>query len=132
MRRTLLVAAIALCFVSTARAADDAAAARAIVDEAIKALGGSDQLAKMKSVGWKSKSKLTLNEDMADLSEDWFAKAGEKYHIDVTATINGNNVSAAVVINSDKGWVKVKDKTNEFPKPAQNAIRQVFRSGRIV
>jgi hypothetical protein len=132
MRKTLLVAAIAACLVSTARAADDQAAARAIVDDAIKALGGADQLAKMKSVTWKSKSKLAFNEVMADLSEDWFVKGGEKYHIDVTAAINGNNVNAAVVINSDKGWVKVKDKTNEFPKPAQNAIRQVMRSGRLV
>jgi hypothetical protein len=132
-RRAIILSGIVLwCLTSSARSADDQVVARKIVDQAVKALGGAEQLAKMKSLAWKSKSKLTFGDAMADLNEDWFAKGVGKFHVDVTATINGNNVNGTVVISGDKGWIKARDKTNEVPKEAQNAIRQVFRSGRLV
>jgi hypothetical protein len=129
----LVAVALVLVFAARGRADEDGAkAARATIDKAVKALGG-DNLAKMKSATWKMKGKITPNADVVvTTSEDWSFKGMDKIRVDVSATVNGNNVGGTLVINGAKAWGKGPDKTNEVPKDAAAAIYNVMRAGRIV
>lgn len=133
MSRTVLALGLGLILAVPAFAADDEQkAAREILDKAIKAMGGAEPVGKMKSLTWKAKAKISINEAEVTTDEDWSAKNLDRYRIDVNLTIGGNNVTGSLVINGDKGWSKANDKTNELPKGLATGFQNIFRAGRLI
>ena len=133
MSRSVLVLSLALIIAAPALAAEEEQkAAREILDKAIKAMGGAEPVGKMKSLTWKAKAKISINEVEITTNEDWSARNIDKYRIEVNLTINGNNVSGTMVLNGDKGWSKVKDKTNDLPKGQPAVFQHIFRPGRLM
>jgi hypothetical protein len=134
MSRTVLALGLGLILAAPVSAADDEQkAAREILDKAIKAMGGAEPVAKMKSLTWKAKAKVSINEVEVTTTEDWSAKNLDKYRIDVSLTINNtNNITGALIINGDKGWSKANDKINDLPKGLATGFQNIFRSGRLM
>lgn len=133
MSRTVLVLGLGLILTVPVTAADDEQkAAREILDKAIKAMGGAEPVARMKSLTWKAKAKISINEAEVTTTEDWSAKNLDRYRVDVNLTIGGNNVIGTLVINGDKGWGKANDKTNELEKGLATGFQNIFRSGRLI
>jgi hypothetical protein len=133
MSRSVLV--LGLCLVISAplsAAEEEQKAAQATIDRAIKAMGGAEAVGKMKSLTWKAKAKVSVNEVEVTTSEDWSAKGIDKYHVDFNITINSNNVDGSMILNGDKGWSKVKGRVNELPKGLPAGFQHIFRSGRLI
>jgi hypothetical protein len=105
MRRTnAIIVAVAVLAVTCGAARADDPKAKAILDRAIKALGGEEKLAKIDAFSWKAKVR--------------FGPAGQE--MDAEAIFKGiDHMRRAygvnlVVLAGDKGWRKVRGATREL------------------
>jgi len=109
----------------TARADD--AAATAVLDKAIKALGGQEKLAKAEAVTWKGKGKLTINDNENNISTHATIKGLDHYRGEFEGEFNGNAIKGVTVLAGDKGWRKFGDDANEMDADAlANEKRTVY------
>jgi hypothetical protein len=106
--------------------------AQAVIDHAVKAMGGAEAVGRMKSLTWKAKARITVNEVDATSTEDWSARGFDKYHADITLTLNDNTISGTLVVAGDKGWSKANDRTTELPKGLAPGLLRIFRTGRLM
>jgi hypothetical protein len=107
---------VALIGVNAGRA-DDQAAARAVVDKAIMAMGGEANLAKIKAATFKGKGKFYgLGGEGLDYTGDWAFQGIKQMRVLVDLDFMGQKVSQTVVLNSDKGWIKTGAMAAEMDK----------------
>ena len=85
--------------------------ATAVLDKAIKALGGEEKLGKAAGFTWKTKGTLTFNGSDNEMSGQETMAPPDRFRADVDGEFNGNKVKIAVVLNGDKGWRKINDET---------------------
>jgi hypothetical protein len=87
--------------------------AKAVVDKALKAIGGEAKLAKFKAGTWKAK--VTASEGGIDLiiTTDGAWQGLNKYHINAEATRDGRTQAILYIINGEKGWIKRKEAVDE-------------------
>jgi hypothetical protein len=85
-------------------AADDDA--KAVVDKAVKALGGADKLGAAKIVSWKTKGKIHRNDSDNEFTSKVIAQGVERFRQEFNGEFNGNPVKGVTVLDGDKGWRK--------------------------
>jgi hypothetical protein len=103
----LLWLPLTVCLASTLARADDAADARAVLDKAIKALGGADQLAKHPAVTWKSSGTITANDMKIAINDQWSAQGFDRFRWEFEVTIDGRALNGLIVIKGAEGWLKI-------------------------
>jgi outer membrane lipoprotein-sorting protein len=87
--------------------------AKAVVDKALKALGGEAKLAKFKAGTWKANmTALEGGKDLA-ITTDGSWQGLNQYHINAEATRDGRTFAVSFIINGDKGWAKRKEAVDE-------------------
>jgi hypothetical protein len=114
--RSLVCGSLMVCLHLTCAAvarADEKDEAKAVIDKALKAMGGEAKVAKLKAGTWKAT--LTASEGGNDVSvvSDGTWQGKDQYHINGEATFGGRTESAMFVINGDKGWGKHNDRVDE-------------------
>ncbi len=103
------VGILALVF-TTAVKADDADQARAIVDKAIKAMGGQEKLAKFKTQTWQMKGTYYgMGGDGLPFTANYAVSLPDKFRFEVHGFM-------IVVLNGDQGWRQMNGETQEFTK----------------
>jgi hypothetical protein len=95
--------------------ADDQADAKAVVDKALKAMGGEDKVAKFKSGTWKGKASAQEGGNEIVLTNEGTWQGTDRLRIDAEITVAGKTDKVMAVINGDKGWVKARDMVREAP-----------------
>jgi hypothetical protein len=103
--------------------ADDDAAAKEVLEKAIKAIGPEEKIAKLKAVTIKFKGKLhQMGMDMPFTGE-LVSQGADQNKVQVDVDINGQKFTVIQILNRDKGWTKVgdmlMDMTEEQVKEAQ-------------
>ncbi|HJZ92219.1 MAG TPA: hypothetical protein VKE40_15190 [Gemmataceae bacterium] len=111
-----LVTAIVCALASPARADDKDVTA--VLDKAIKALGGEEKLAAAKAVTWKSKGKLRRKDQDSDFTIQMTFDGLDKVHQEFEGEFGGNKVKGVAVQNGDKGWRVFGDMKTELDKDA--------------
>jgi hypothetical protein len=98
-----LLAALVLIVAGPARA-EDAKDAKAVIDKAIKALGGEEKLAKaLKGCTWKNKGTLSIMGSDNEIStENTLAGLG-KYRSKFMGEFGGNKIEGVSVLDGEKG-----------------------------
>jgi hypothetical protein len=137
MRRILscsLVVALALVWAPGARADEkdekDAKAAREIIEKAIKANGGAENLDKYLGHTMKLKGKVNVMGQEVDFTGDWAVQYPDKMRNDIEVSVGGMNFKITQVINKDKGWIKVGDMdTMDMPKEMLEEAGQEMHAG---
>jgi hypothetical protein len=128
----LSVLAAGLMLGAGAGNADEQADVKALLDKAIKAMGGQAKLAKLGAAAVKAK--LTGSPDGKDiiLDLDGIWQGMSQYRIDADVQEGGNNFKVLLVFNSDKGWIK-RDNNNpkDVPEGALPFIQNIFYAGRM-
>ena len=104
-----LLVALAMAGGRSARADDKDATA--VVDKAIKALGGEEKLGKAAGFTWKFKGVMTLNGSDNELTGQSTIAAPDRYKTDIDGEFNGTKVKLAHVVSGDKCWVRFGDTT---------------------
>jgi len=104
MRRLLIPCALVLALAALGRA-DDAADAKAVVEKAIQARGGADNLAKYKADVLKVKGAVHVSGLDIDFTGEISFQQPDKSRAVIEGTVMGTNFKSTRVVNGDKGWI---------------------------
>ena len=96
--------------------ADNADAARAVLDKAIHAMGGEAQLGKLKASSLKMKGDLQSQGAKVPFSGDVQTQGADQHKVVIEAVFGGQKLVIVQVLNRDRGWVKINDTTIEMDK----------------
>jgi hypothetical protein len=131
MRRAAWVV-VAACLVPAARA-DDAGDARAVLDRAVKAMGGPDKLARCQAVTWKGKGAVRIDAVTVTFTDELSAQGLGRYHWQVAAEANGRAIGLLIVLKGDKGWLKPDNAAaaGDLPKQLLPLFRADLRAVRL-
>jgi hypothetical protein len=127
----MTVLAVGLLLATGPTRADEEADAKALLNKAMKAMGGQAKLAKLSTCSVKGR--LTGSPDGEEIAVDfdgvWQGK--DQYRTDLQVQVGGNNFKGALVINGDKGWLKKGDNTEDAPDGVAAFIQNIFYAGRM-
>jgi hypothetical protein len=104
MKRFVGAMIVTVLLAGAARAADDDKEAKAILDKAIKALGGEDKLAAVKAASWKYKGKITFGGQDNDFTGLSVVQGMDHFRQEFEGEFGGNKLKGVLVVNGDKGW----------------------------
>jgi hypothetical protein len=96
--------------------AEDANDAKAILDKAIKALGGEEKLSTVHAASWKSKGKITFGGMDSDFTMEVTVQGLDHLRQVFEGEFGGNKVKGILVLKGDKGWRKFGDQGMELDK----------------
>src|SRR5262245_30797593 len=108
----LLATILVSTLVSPARA--DEPTPNAVLDKAIKALGGEEKLKKAEIATWKSKGTITFNGNGNDFNRQATIQGLDHYRSEFEGEFGGNEVKGVTVLSGDKGWRKFGDNFMEM------------------
>lgn len=113
--------------------ADEDKDARALLDRAIKAMGGEKVLAAEGSLSGRSKGSVVLNNVTMPASNEWTVQGTDRLLWKTEVTLNDKPVKVTVGLSGGKAWVQGGDaKANDAPKEYQKPLVQAFAALRIV
>jgi hypothetical protein len=119
MKRTLgTVLAVVLLTVLGSPARADDKEANAILDKAIKALGGEEKLSKAKAFSWKAKGTITFMGSDNEFTSQATAAGLDRYRSEFEGDFGGNKVKGLTVLNGDKGYRKFGEMGGEMNEQA--------------
>jgi hypothetical protein len=84
--------------------AADASDANAVLDKAIKALGGDEKLSKVKAATWKTKGTITFGGNDNEVTSQWTVQGLDHARQEFEGNFGGNMVKGVTVLAGDKGW----------------------------
>jgi hypothetical protein len=113
----VIMAAFALSLAGSARAADDKDA-KAVLDKAIKALGGEEKLAKVKGYTAKAKGKLSFGDTDNEFTSETTVQGIDHFRNEFEGEFGGNKVKGVVILAGDKGWRQFGDDKMDMDKDA--------------
>jgi hypothetical protein len=122
----MLAAMCALSLGGRVGAADDKDC-RAVLDKAIKALGGEENLSKVKAAHWKTKGKITFNGEDHEFTGKTTMQGMEYYRSEFEGEFGGNKIKGVTVLAKNKGWRQFGSETMELDENALvNEKRNVY------
>jgi len=99
----------------------------AVIDKAIKALGGEEKLGSVKGATWKAKGTITIGGDDNKFTSQTTVQGHDRFRSEFEGEIMGNKISGLTILDGDKGWRKFNDMVSEFDKDAvANEKRTVY------
>jgi hypothetical protein len=115
--------ATAVVFVGFGPARADDQDPKAIVDKAIKAVGGEEKLGKVDAFSWKGKGTITFNDNENEFTTELTFKGLDRYRRE----FGNDQFNGVVVLDGAKGWRKIGDNSNELEGDAlANEKRAVY------
>ncbi len=115
-RHAVLAFGFVLAAIGPARADDDAKAAQALVDKAIKAHGGADVLAKFPGMVAKFKGKFHGMGEAISMTGEISSQGADQFKMEVEVEAGGQTFRIVNVLNGNKGWTRIGDNTMDLDK----------------
>jgi hypothetical protein len=107
--------------------AADVKDANAILDKAIKALGGEEKLSKVKTATWRGKGTITIMGNDSEIITQTTVQGLDHFRQEFELEFGGNKVKGVTVLAGDKGWRKFGDNAMEMDNDAvANEKRSVY------
>jgi hypothetical protein len=120
MRRLLgsvLLAALVPVLAGPVRGADDKDKdVQAVLDKAIKALGGAEKLGAIKAFTFKGKGKISFDDNDNEFTVATTTQGLDHTRSEFEGEFMGNKVKGVTVLNGDKGWRRFGDMGMEMDK----------------
>jgi len=128
MKRFYLEMLMVIFFIALgAPARADDASVTAVLDKAIKALGGEAKLAKAGAYFRKGKGSITIQGNTSDITSESTIQGLDRYRNEFEGEFNGNKLKGVVVLNGDKGWRTFNGNKSELnPDAAANEKRNLY------
>lgn len=121
---------IALLLVNLPRA-DGQADGTALIDKALKAMGGAGKVAKLQVATCKFKVTHDENGKQGTITGEAAWQGLDKGRLEGEFTEGGNSRSIAFVLNGDKGWEKHDGEAREAPAALVTTIKNAFYAMRM-
>ena len=83
--------------------------AKAILDKAVKALGGEQKLSKATAIAWKANGIFTFGENGSEFNGQVTAQGVDHVRMVFDGKFGDNQFKAVTVLSGDKGWRKFND-----------------------
>ena len=135
MRRLVCLAAVLAVAACGAARADDQADLRKVIDKAIKATGGEENLAKYKAESFKMKGKFYgMGDEGIEYSGEWQVQRPDKFRVQVDGEVGGQKVNFFTqVVNGNKVWRKgFNEETQEVTdKDDLTEIKEQFNAREV-
>jgi hypothetical protein len=129
MMRTIRAVCVAILVFSLSgptRAADPKDA-KAILDKAIKAVGGEEKLSNIKAVSWKYKGTISFGGNDNPFTGQAVFQGLHHFRRTFDGDFGGNQIKVVTVLAGDKGWRKIGEEKTELDKDAlANEKQQVY------
>jgi len=123
-----IVATVATCLCSAARG-QDAKDAAAVVEKAIKAIGGEEKLSKAKAILWKADAKFRFGENESEGTLGGTMQGLDHSRRVFEGKFGDNAFRAVTVVAGDRGWRKFGDNATELEGDAlANEKRRLYLS----
>jgi hypothetical protein len=107
--------------------AADTKSANAILDKAVKGLGGEEELSKVKAASWKTKGTVTFMGNDNEIVTQTTVQGLQHMRREFQGDFGGNMVKGVTVVAGDKAWRKFGDTTNEIePDRLANEKRMIY------
>jgi outer membrane lipoprotein-sorting protein len=103
--------------------ADEQADMKAVVEKAIKATGGKAKLARLKEFTVKGKGTAEADNKKIPFTIEASVQKSGRFRMELNAEDNGRAINFLLVINGDKGWIKVADRQEKAPKEIMEALK---------
>ena len=128
MLRHFIPALLVLAAVApTGPARADEKEALAVLDKAVKALGGEEKLGKVKAYSTKAKGTVTFGGNEIPFTGETTVQGVDKIRSEFEGEANGNAFKGVTVLNGDKAWRKFGDDAMEMDADAlANEKRTVY------
>ncbi|MGC8639643.1 MAG: hypothetical protein ACP5XB_07160 [Isosphaeraceae bacterium] len=97
-----------------------------VLDKAIKALGGRENLAKANACTWKARGKVTIEGNENEFHGESTVQGIDHFHSTFEGEFNGNPFKALTVLCGDKGWRKFGEIQEMNPDAVKNEKRTVY------
>jgi hypothetical protein len=94
--------------------------AKAVIDKAVKALGGADKLGAGKALSWKGKGKINFNDNEGDITTKVTMQGIDHMRQEFEGDFGGNQVKGVTVLDGDKGWRKFGGEATKLEDDALN------------
>jgi hypothetical protein len=131
--RTFLLGAFAVCLVlggdHSVRAEDKA---RAVIEKAIKAVGGADKLGKYPALTWKSKGTFYGLGQPLEFTAEYFQQGPGKFKNQIEADFNGTKLTRIVILNVDKGWVSMMGNVDDMNEDQMTEAKNSVYTGSMI
>ncbi len=129
MHKIFCLTAVALTL--SAVRADEKADARALVETAVKAMGGKEKLATDKAVTFKAKGKFYGMGEAIDYTSDFSLQPPDKLRFKMNFEVNSMKFTVLFVFDGKKGWRKINDDTKELDKDGVVEALEDMHAGRV-
>ena len=93
---------------------DPSANANAIVDKAIKALGGAEKLGKIMAITWKTKGTISFGGNDSPVTTQWALQGLDHFRHEFETAFAGNKIKGINVVAGDRGWRRFGDGVAEL------------------
>jgi len=104
--------------------ADDRAAALAVVEEAIKAHGGAEALAKTQTVVRKLAGQMTVAGKDVLFAEEYTAQLPDRWRVEAELRPGDQKLRILIVVNGDKGWQSTGGPVTEMTPERLKEVRE--------
>src|SRR5579859_6727828 len=120
MKRFLGAVLVATLVCGPARSgrAEDEKDVQAVLDKAIKALGGAEKLGAVKAATWKTKGTISFGDSDNKFTSTVTVQGLDHSRSEFEGEFGGNKVMGATVLSGEKGWRKFGDMGGEMDKDA--------------
>jgi len=126
MRALLSLGLAALMLAGLAVAQEQDKEAKAIIDKALKAVGGADKVNKYPAMSAKGKGKINIMNMELDFFIDFAFQMPDKLRQDIEVEINNMKFTTIQVFDGKKGWLKQLNETKELD---DDKLIQEFKEG---
>lgn len=94
-----------------------------IIEKAIKAHGGADNLAKFKAVKMKGKGTIDLLGNEVEFTADIQNLLPDKTHAEIRFDVGGQQLTVTQIFNGKKGWIATNDVSKEAEEDELKSLR---------
>jgi len=97
---------------------DSAASANAIIDKAVRALGGAEKLGKIGAITWKTKGTIAFGGNESPVVTQWALQGLDHFRHEFEVAFGGNKIKGLNVVAGDSGWRRFGDNQMDLNKDA--------------
>ncbi|MEX2137783.1 MAG: hypothetical protein WD894_00865 [Pirellulales bacterium] len=123
------IAAVVILVLAGAAPGQDAKDPAAVIDKAIKALGGEEKLSKAKGIQFKASAKFRFGDNESEGTIEGTSQGLDHVRRVFEGEFGGNKVRGVTVVAGDKGWRKFGDNAMELDSDGlANEKRRIYLS----
>jgi hypothetical protein len=112
--------------------ADEAGEARALVEKAIRAMGGQDRLNRLKGITWKGQGTAHVEDKKFSLRDERAAREVDRWRWKLDAEVDGGAFSLLLVFNRDRSWIQANGReAKQLPPDLHETLQHAARIVRL-